>query len=158
MKIKAQALTQDSFDKYGAIISNSAAAPMADNTEITYWGKVSVLQMGEAASTGIMLAHHRQPIVTQMERHVKTPEILAAVEGDSVVCLAPPSYPGKEITDIKAFIIRQGDAVALHAGTWHWAGYPMQKKSAKFIVVFANGTEAEDLEIIDAPETIEIAF
>lgn len=156
MRIKAQPLTVAAFKPYGAIMTDGLNLPMSDNEEITYWGKVSVLNIPGQVSTGVMLAPDREKVVTKMERHIKTAEILVALEGDSVVCVGAPSSDGTEISDIAVFTVRQGDAVALDAGTWHWIPFPTGTKPAKYIVIFANDTENSDMDFKDTPETIYI--
>ncbi|MEI8200615.1 MAG: ureidoglycolate lyase [Eubacteriales bacterium] len=158
MGISVQPLTEKDFEPFGTIISASTALPMADNKEITYWGKIAIVNMPDKISTGIMHVHDREHVVTKMERHTKTSEILIAVEGDSVICLAAPSDHEDSITDINAFHIKKGDAIVLHRGTWHWAAFPGESEGAKFLVIFANDTEANDLETRELPEEIHIDF
>ncbi|MEI8200623.1 MAG: hypothetical protein WCG21_11205 [Eubacteriales bacterium] len=84
MKIKAQPLTVTAFQHYGTIMTDGLNLPMSNNEEITYWGKVSVLDIPGHVSTGIMLALDREKAVTKMERHTKTAEILVALGSISV--------------------------------------------------------------------------
>ncbi len=156
MKIKPVKLTSKAFKDYGFILHQSGGKPMARNAEITYWGKVSELAMTKRVSTGVLVNHRRPRIVKSMERHVRTPEILVALDGDSVFCVARPSKRGKNIDGIKAFRVKQGDALALHAGAWHWAPFPVGKRESTFLVVFALGTEANDLEVRALPEAVRI--
>lgn len=155
-EIKAIELTAANFKDYGYIIHNTGAKADADNEEFTYWGKVSQLKMGGVTSTGILCCHQRELIIKKMERHVNTPEVLVAVEGDSLICLSRPSNKDDEIKDIKAFYLKQGSAVALNAGAWHWVPFPINCEMSKFIVVFTQGTEDNDLEIKDLDEKIRI--
>ena len=149
-KLTVVELTPESFRGYGSVLSVSPGAPMADSEEITYWGKVAELEMGPKVSTGHLSCKPRPGVLKQLERHLRTPEILVAVRGDSLVCLARPSAPGsKAIDGLQAFHVKQGQAFAMAPGTWHWAGYPTKKEAAVFLVVFASGTEGEDLEFTD---------
>ena len=131
--------------------------PMANDSEITYWGKVSQLKMGDVVSTGVLYTHKREPVIKCLERHVNTPEVLVALEGDSVICFGKPSREGQVgIDGLQAFYIKQGDAFAMHAGTWHWAAVPVKGELSKFLVLFALGTEANDLEVRDLAENLKI--
>lgn len=156
MKIKAQPLTATAFQPYGKIMTDGLDLPMSDNEEITYWGKVSVLNIPGLISTGIMLALDREKVVTKMERHTKTAEILVALDGDSVVCVGTQTSDGSGIADIAVFTVRQGDAVALDTGIWHWAPFPCGTKPAKYIVIFANDTETSDMDFKETTETVYI--
>lgn len=158
MGINVQPLTAKTIEPFGTIISGSVGQPMADNEEITYWGKIAIVNMPDNISTGIMLVHDREHVITKMERHTGTSEILVAMEGDSVICLAAPSVQEDAITDITALHLKKGDAIALHKGTWHWAAFPWESEGAKFFVIFANDTEANDLETREILTAIHINF
>lgn len=107
MKILPMELNRENFKDYGFVISSGAGAPMAENTELTFWGKISEFNMGETLSSGILIGHEREPVIKSLERHVKTPEMLVALEGDSVICFARPLEEGKEkIEGVKAFFSR----------------------------------------------------
>jgi ureidoglycolate hydrolase len=157
-EIKAIPLDAEEFKSYGQIISASHGKPLADEEEFIYWGKVSELVMGERISTGVLICRNRARIVSKLERHVLTPEILVAVSGDSLICVAKPSSGdgGEPIEGIQVFRIRQGDAFVMAAGTWHWIPFPADREQAKYLVIFASGTEDEDLEVreLDAPISI----
>jgi ureidoglycolate hydrolase len=143
-------LTPETFRGYGDVLSVGPGTPMANSEEITYWGKVAELQMGARTSTGYMACKPRPGVLKQLERHLRTPEILVALRGDSLVCMAKPSAPGsKSIDGLQAFRVKQGQAFAMAPGTWHWAAYPVRREEAMFLVVFASGTEGADLEFTD---------
>jgi hypothetical protein len=116
-RVKPVKLTPASFRAYGHVISTRRGRPLAKNTEIIYWGKVSLLEMGKTVSTGVLFGHERKAIVKSLERHTSTPEVLVALEGDSAICFGKPSLGDGQIQGIKAFYIAQGEAIAMHPGT-----------------------------------------
>lgn len=154
--IKAGKLTPAGFRAYGYVISTARGKPLFDNSELTCWSKVSLLEVGKTASTSVLFCHRRQPVVKKLERHARTPEVLVGLEGDSVVCVGKPSPGRGAIRGIRAFYLRQGDAIAMHAGTWHYPPFPVKAKQCKLLVLFASGTEASDLEYMDLPEEVRI--
>lgn len=155
--IRMEKLEQESFKDYGLIISETEENPLVKNDEIAYWGKVSQFRMCEVSSTGILHNFKRTPIVKTFERHLMTPEVMVALEGDSIILLAKPeSAPGKNTEGIKAFHIKQGTAIVLNAGTWHAAPIPIDCEKSKFIVLFANGTEENDMDFVDIADEIQI--
>jgi ureidoglycolate hydrolase len=150
-------MTSESFKEYGHIISNKQGVPMADNQEFSYWSKVSELSMSNAVSTGVLYGNKREPVIKSFERHNNTPEVLVALEGDSVMCFAKPSLINDNTIDgIQAFYIKERVAFAMYPGTWHWIPIPLSDIPSKFLVLFASGTEAEDLEIKDLDEQVMI--
>jgi ureidoglycolate lyase len=156
-KLTVVELTPESFRGYGSVLSVTPGTPMADSEEITYWGKVAELEMGPRVSTGYLSCKPRPGVLKQLERHLRTPEILVALRGDSLVCMAKPSASGSKVIDgLQAFHVRQGQAFAMAPGTWHTAGFPTGKTEAMFLVAFTAGTEGADLEFtdLDAPRAV----
>ena len=158
VEIQAIPIESSSFMTYGQIISEGRSEPLADQEEFVYWGKVAELMVGNRVSTGVLVCHTRDRIVEEMERHVRTPEILVVLKGNGVVCMAEPeSEPGADrIEGIAAFIVRQGWAFVMKAATWHWIPFPLDSREVKFLVVFASGTEDDDLEIKKLAEPVSI--
>ena len=156
MELKALPLTQENFKDYGYVLDSTQEPPMADNAEFRYWGKVTKLKMGEVVSTGVLFGHMREPVVKSLERHLKTPEVMVAYEGDSLICVAKPMANSDKIEDVRVFVIKQGQAFAMHAGTWHWVPFPTNDKMCKFLVMFASETEANDMDVRNLPEEIRI--
>ena len=155
-KIKAVTLNSESFKDYGQVISNCQAKPITNNEEFTYWGKVAELGISEKMSSGILLARKREGIIRSLERHMRTPEILIALEGDSLICMAKPetTVGMNQIEGIQIFYIHQGEAIAMYLGTWHWIPFPVNQEETRFLVIFASGTEVQDLEVRDLEEVI----
>lgn len=159
-EIKAVALTSENFKDYGQVLSIRKGEPMADTEEFAYWGKIANLKMTEKVSTGLLVCRKREGAVRSLERHVRTPEILVALKGDSLICMAKPEAVGgaDRIEGIQAFHVYQGEAFVMHAGTWHWIPFPINQEESKFLVVFASGTEADDLEVRDLADVIKVSL
>lgn len=154
--VKASKLTPAGFRPYGYVISTAKGKPFLDDNEVTCWSKVSLLEVGKTASTTVLFCHRRQPVVKKLERHVRTPEVLVSLEGDSAICVGKRSSGRGAIRGIRAFYLRQGDAIAMHAGTWHYPPFPVKAKQCKLLVLFASGTEATDLKYGDLPQEVRI--
>lgn len=159
VELRPVELTDESFKDYGHVISNGHGNPMGDNEEFIYWGKLSQLKINGTASTGVLIGHKREPVIDKLERHVNTPEVLVALDGESVVCVAKPSPVGTDIIEgMQVFYVKQGEAFAMYEGTWHWIPIPVNSEDCKFLVVFASGTEENDLEVKDLSEEIKISI
>lgn len=154
--IKPIELTPENFKDYGYLLNKTSGDPLAKNEELTYWSKVAQFDMGPHLSTGVLFAHNRPAVIKSMERHTRTPEVLVATEGETVICFAKPSKQGDEIKDIQAFRIKQGTGIIMYTGTWHWVGFPIEGLKSTFLVMFAADTESDDLEIKDLPEQVEV--
>jgi ureidoglycolate hydrolase len=154
--IGALPLTVENFRDYGSLLHLVDEEPMNDNEEFQYWGKISSLEMGPTVSTGMVYAHRREPVVRVMERHLDTPEVMVALEGDFIICVGQASDKNENIEGVKAFYVKQGEAFALGKRVWHWAPYPVDSEGCKILIAFASGTEDNDLELKDLEEPMKV--
>lgn len=150
MTIKPKKLDAGDFAKFGRILTAYSGEPDADDDVVTYWGGVADADFTGPVSAGMLLGHPRRMATSKLERHLSTPEVLVALDGDALLCVGAPGEP-KELT---AFFVKQGEGVALHAGTWHWTPFPTGDRDCRFLVLFHSGTEKNDLEIRELPEEI----
>jgi len=150
MAIKAQGLTAEAFAPFGQVLTEYSGAPLANDDVITYWGGVGSAAFDGPASAGVLLGHSRRMVTSKLERHLNTPEVLVALEGDAIVCVGEPGEP----KCLSAFIIRQGEAVALNKGAWHWTPFPTDELDCRFLVLFQKDTESNDLEIRELPREL----
>jgi mannose-6-phosphate isomerase-like protein (cupin superfamily) len=147
-ELKPINLNADSFQEYGKLLDSPSFKPWSQDEASSYWGKVALLDFKNTASTGILFTYKREFTLSNFERHMKTPEILVALEGDSIMTVGKSLPDGGIDTEaFKSFIFKQGDAIAISAGTWHWAPLPMNCSKSKFLVIFAQGTEVEDMDV-----------
>ncbi len=154
MVFTTQELSAEAFAPYGQVLTAYDGAPLAEDDVITYWGGVGVAAFDGPVSAGMLFGHPRRMATNKLERHLNTPEVLVALEGDAAVCVGEPGEPDR----LSAFIVRQGEAVALFKGTWHWTPFPTGERDCRFLVLFHAGTERDDLEIRELPEEIFLSL
>jgi ureidoglycolate hydrolase len=152
---KAYQLSRGHFADYGDLLSQPSCEPLADNESITYFDRISELEITNPISTGIVEGHQANYQVKSVERHLKTPEILVALSGDFVTLLGIPDHDTDQIRGLKAFYVKQREAIALKQGTWHSVPLPV-KESCKALVIFKSGTPDNDLELQELNEKAEI--
>ncbi|MDR3353725.1 MAG: ureidoglycolate lyase [Synergistaceae bacterium] len=152
-------LSAEAFKEYGKVLhQRSDERRMSDNDELTYWGKIAEFELPSKISTGIMVARRREGGFRTFERHFKTGEILVALDADAVCAVGRPTPERDEVTDVKLFYFRRGQAVFLSPATWHYVPMPIASESAAFLVIFASGTEDDDMSFADlsAPLMAEV--
>lgn len=150
-------LTAAAFAPYGTILSEEQPNADVDSSELRYVGGVFTADIGPV-SVGLMTCKARPAVLHRMERHVRTPEILANLGGPATIAVAAPGLPFPESRGdgVTAFRLASGTAIALRPGTWHWAPFP-EGSEAVYLVAFAQGTEATDLEVAELPSPIAIS-
>lgn len=152
-------LSEKEFDRFGKILSGSDKEASCDDKDITYIQRIYASQM-ESLSTGLMTCKKREFILTKMEKHDNTPEIMVNLGGDAVLVLAEKDYNLKanNSSKIQAFWIKKGDAYVIYPGVWHFASYPIEKESVDYLIIFKDGTENIDMVNGELAEPLEIVI
>ena len=126
-------------------------------SEYTYADIDLDLGLVPPCSAGALESVPRPMILTRMERHLRTREALVALEGDAVVCVAPPQESmNSGLTGITAVRIHAGQALILETGAWHWIPFPVSDRTARFLVIFHSGTGRDDLYYQDLAPSLPL--
>lgn len=150
-------LTGKEFERFGKLLSVSDKKASCDDADVTYIKQIYTGQM-QNVSTGLMTCKKRKFILTTMEKHDNTPEIMVNLGGDAVLILAEKDYDFKtnNSSKIQAFWIKKGDAYVIDPGVWHFASYPIEKEKVDYLIIFKKGTEDTDVKNEDLEEPLEI--
>lgn len=141
-------LTHESIEGYGQLLHDTIMAPTFDGAEFAYTADFFKTNF-EGPMTAILLVGHKREIKPEhLECHGKTVEILFEMENDAVIFLAKTGEDGGP-GEPEAFYFRQGQAVALNAGIWHWVPYPVGDASTKTLVIYKEGTGQNDFVMKD---------
>lgn len=82
--------------------------------------------------------------VSTMARHVRTPQLLAALDGRRWgMWLAPAGPEPVAPTWVE---VAPDEALLLDAGTWHHGPIPLEAQSGAYLTVEAPGTNRDDFE------------
>jgi hypothetical protein len=157
MKIKAKEISAAELRGIGRLLF-SPSAPTVKTPEECGWSIIGEdLGLTDPCCAGAMDCAPRPMVVTRMERHTKTPEILTAIEGDSVMCIAPAQEPvGGALKGIRAITVRKGQAFILETGAWHWIPFPVGAQPSRFLVIFRRRTGEDDLQFGALAESVSI--
>ena len=122
MKIKCIELTKNDFAPYGMIMSGADVTgfePLGPDDDYTYTSTTVGVQMDADCCSGMLICKNREMVVSKMEHHARTSEILVAVKNDFVLCVAPANEQKVEISKIKAFKVKQGSVLVMSRACWH---------------------------------------
>lgn len=144
------------LEPYGYLVCLPSVAPPIENEELRYWPTLAPLELKDGwGEVGVCEVVRRPARVSKMERHVRTSEFVAPMNGELLVPIALRTSGSSPDEGLIAVRVRVGEGLMLHPGVWHWAGYP-DRERVSFWVIFRRETAKEDLEIAPLPETVEI--
>lgn len=157
MEIRTVDLSEEALKGLGILLTPPKRVVPGPDAEHSYYDTVDDLQLGAPCSSGVVEGRPRPKTLRRMERHLHTREALVALEGEAIVCLAPPQEPGSTgLKGIAALRVKSGQAFILEVGTWHGSPFPVGRKPARLLVVFRSGTGRSDLELHDLPQGLQI--
>lgn len=148
--------THATFAPFGTLLAEPGISPTIERGDITYWHATADLAgLEKSGVTGHLIAHKRDFVLTQIERHNHTPEAFIPIAGSSVLIVAPPG--DLDLSRIRAFVLEPGCGVLLSRGTWHWAPFPLAQ-TAQFLLVLRRETVVDDIEILEIPtHTLQVS-
>ena len=157
MKLMSREANAQSLEGVGLLITPAKGKSPEKGQEFTYELAAPMLGMPAGLCAGRLECAPRPMKVARMEMHLKTPELLSAVDGDAVVCVAPPQEPkGGTLAGLRAVLLRKGQSMVLATGAWHWIPYPTGSANVLFLVVFRAGTGDDDLHFCDLADPADI--
>ncbi len=150
MDIRTVDLSDEALKGIGCTLTPRQWAGPGPGESHTYVETNIDLKIEAPCSSGALECAPRPKTLARMERHLATREILIALEGESIVCVAPPqeSRDG-DLTGITAVRVRSGQGFIMEVGAWHWIPFPTGKTPARYMVIFRSGTGKSDLHFHD---------
>ncbi len=157
MDVKAVDLSEQALKGIGLVLIQRGRQAVKPGDDFSYVQTNNALGLEAPVSSGSLECLPRPMRVSRMEKHLKTPEVLVALDGDATVCLAPPQEAaGGTLRGITAVKMRAGDVMILERGAWHWIPFPKGKRPVRYLVVFRALTGQDDLHFCDLAEPCTI--
>lgn len=92
----------------------------------------------------------------RLYRHDTHTQVLMPMNVPAVLAVAPAAVAFSAPADldaVRAFLLRPGEVVVLHRGTWHWGPYPLGPEPVRLLNVQARGFLADNAHV-DLPTAV----
>jgi len=157
MDLKAVELSDGALRGIGHVLTHREKARVPAGEEFTYTQTNRDIGLVGPCSSGSLECSPRPKCLRKMERHIRTVEVLTALDGDAVVCVAPPQEPAAgKLAEITAVKVRRGESFVMEKGAWHWIPFPTGRRPVRFMVIFRNATGEDDLHLVDLPDSVTV--
>lgn len=128
-------LSDKSFAPYGRVLSLPDGPPGRRGDGWECWYGFFEMDCPRPLVFGAVTTSPRQIVVSEMERHVLTPELLYPHDHELVQPVGPPGGledddASPSAAEVRAFLIPVGAAVLLHQGTWHSPAFPLRRATS----------------------------
>jgi ureidoglycolate hydrolase len=162
-KVKVVELSKEAYEQIGDFITYPNHTPTIQDDIVKYWANLSNFSITGNIDVGWVTMRRRPLVITQMERHFKTVEVVIPLDDVMVLPVAIGRNFGDEIIipkpeDVKGFYLRPGQMFTYNPGSWHFGGFPLNKEEASFIVLCRKGTADDDVVMQEIADVDEIIF
>ena len=128
------------------------------NAVLDYWASVAVMRIEGEVDVGIMRVRQRQPSFDTMERHLRTPELIVALDSEILLPVSVDEASGDrpDVDRLRVVRVDQGSGVVMERGVWHAIPFAT-KSTADCLVIFRRNTAIDDLEVMRLQTVIRVA-
>lgn len=104
------------------------------------------------AFSSIEVKKPEKMVITDIEYHTYTWEIILPLDDDAIVHVAPASAKTPVTHLTKAFYVPKGTMVKLNPGVWHLCPLPVNNEKLHAVIILPERTYANDCEVIHLTE------
>lgn len=142
--MKVKIATPEGFSKYGKIVKSPAGEPTSQANDYKFWSNIADYNIDGETEIGICTVYKQDKnIISGMERHLNTPEILIPIDAPFVL---PVLKDGDDESLAEAFRVDIGEAIVIDDAVWHGACLPDGKDTSSYFVIFRKRTPHDDVE------------
>ena len=153
-KIKVEKLTKESFAPYGEYYAMNAPGGHALCGDIHrfYPDRVTAYQGHNVGFSAITVKKPEKMLITQIEYHTTTSEMIMPLNDDMILHVAQPSA-GQPITEqTKAFLVPKNTLIKMNACVWHLAPLPANAEQLTAMIVLPECTYMNDCTVVNLKE------
>ncbi|MEO8398551.1 MAG: ureidoglycolate lyase [Ignavibacteriaceae bacterium] len=144
MNIKVKEISEENFKLFGKVLAAAEGNPTSQSQSYKFWSDIINYKIDGETEVGICNVY-KQPenLIEEMERHLRTPEILIPIDAPFVLPLLSTEAGSEKV---EAFKVGVGQALKIDDAVWHGPCIPADKKECSYFVIFRRGTPQEDVE------------
>ena len=149
-QIKAEPLTREAFAPFGQYYAFSAPEgyPLCGDLHRFFPDRLTAAAGHTVGYSPILVKKPEKMIVSAVEYHTTTWELLLPLNDDMVLHVAPASA-GKPVTELtKAFLVPKHTLVKINAAVWHLCPLPAKASELTAMVVLPECTYMNDCTVV----------
>lgn len=149
--IKATRLSKEAFAPFGEYYRFDKPEGYSLNGELHsfYPDRLVACQGKKTGYSPITVKKPEKMIISAVEYHTTTDEMILPLNDDMILHVAPPSA-GKPVPEYtKAFIVPKNTLVRMKACVWHLAPLPKSKDQLIAMIILPECTYMNDCTVVD---------
>lgn len=153
-EIKAMPIDVAEFSPFGVFydMENPQGYALTGELHRFYPDRVSESSVSRMGFSPILVRKPEKMVITEVEYHTTTPEMILPLNDDMIIHVAPASG-GTPVTDLtKAFIVPKGTLVKINTAIWHLAPLPVHTDELHAMIILPECTYANDCTVVSLKE------
>ena len=149
--IKAEKLTHESYAPFGTFYAMAEPEGYSLKGELHcfYPDRLTEAWPVRVGFSPITVKKPEKMIITSVEYHTTTPEIIMPLNDDMIIHVAPASA-GTPVPELaKAFIVPQNVMVKINTAVWHLCPLPVHEEELKALIVLPECTYQNDCTVVE---------
>lgn len=155
-------ITKGGFAPYGKLVEMPKDAKK-ESPVVDFWPNLVEWEIDDGLlEVDFGVVKNRPLLVEELERHLTTPELLIPIKSDLIITVASEKDRDNQEAEplaknVKAFLVRVGQAVIFNRGIWHFAPHPLEEEGP-FFVVFKRNTPSRDFILKKLDDKVALRY
>lgn len=150
-KIKVQPITHEDFAPYGQFytVDNPMGYALCGELHQFFPDRLTADSLHRVGYSTILVKKPERMVVTAVEYHTTTWEMILPLNGDMILHVAPASA-GTPVTHLtKAFLVPKNTLIKMNAAIWHLAPLPANADELAAMIILPECTYVNDCTVVD---------
>jgi len=159
MQVKIENISKESFKEFGEVIEMPVKSePTVAVETVTFWKQQAMFAIDGEIEVGVLKVKKMDMVFDELENHFKTATGLICLDGDCVIGVTSPADAVPSASDVKAFMVPQGQLFVLAEKCWHSPTYPVDKDEITLLVIFKKDSLDNDTVFEPINDQCELVF
>jgi len=152
--IKVEKLSVEAFAPYGEYytMDKPDGHPLCGAIHRFYPDRVTAYQGGNVGFTAITVKKPETMLITQIEYHTTTAELIMPLNDDMILHVAQPSAATPITEKTRAFLVPKHTLIKMKACVWHLAPLPANADELSALIILPECTYMNDCKVVDLTE------
>lgn len=152
--IKLQALSKEAFAPYGEYYKMDApdGHALCGAIHRFYPDRVTAYPAGNIGFSAITVKKPEKMLISQVEYHTTTAELIMPLNDDMILHVAQPSAGTPIPEQTKAFLVPKHTLIKMNACVWHLAPLPANADELSAMIILPECTYMNDCTVVDLKE------
>lgn len=152
--VNIEKLSKEAFAPFGSYydFENPEGHALTGELHKFFPDRLSESYTGRLGFSPILVKKPEEMIISAIEYHTTTPEIILPLNDDMILHVSPASAGTPVVDQTRAFCIPRNTLVKINTAIWHLAPLPVNEEELKAIIILPECTYMNDIKVVELKE------